>query len=202
MIADRCLSSLFVALAFVTGVAHAEEPASISPRWSATLYVGQFYHDHLQDIVLTDALFTESNFYDSRVVTLSLGRELARSGSWVAWEAEAMVGKHFGLQDHLEVNAFFAARWLRFPWDRLLDTSFAVGEGISWAAKRPFTEGEFRQRRARHILNYFVVEAAFSLPRAPRWSLVSRVHHRSGVFGLFGTREGSNFVGFGLRRHF
>ncbi|WP_155890787.1 hypothetical protein [Desulfuromonas sp. TF] len=41
------------------------------------------------------------------------------------------------------------------------------------------------------------------LPRVPRWRLSARIHHRSGVFGLFdGVRGGSNFMGLGVTYRF
>jgi hypothetical protein len=42
-----------------------------------------------------------------------------------------------------------------------------------------------------------MVEAAFRLPGSP-WSMVARLHHRSGIFGLF-SHSGSNLVELGLR---
>jgi len=37
----------------------------------------------------------------------------------------------------------------------------------------------------------------------PGWSLVGRVHHRSGSFGILAEKDsGSNFIGMGLRRDF
>jgi len=169
--------------------------------WSTTIFAGRFFHDHLTDI-LGGSVFTERNFMDSHVVTFSVGKELTRWGRVVAWEAEGQFGTHFGYQDHEEFNAALVARWLPFPWDGVVNTSFAIGEGLSYASERPYTEGVFRNRTGRHYLNYLFVELDFSLPNVPAWSLVSRVHHRSGVFGVYGTREGSNFVGFGLRRRF
>jgi hypothetical protein len=44
------------------------------------------------------------------------------------------------------------------------------------------------------------MEAAFRLPGSP-WSMVARLHHRSGIFGLF-SHSGSNLVELGLRYRF
>lgn len=200
---NRCSAArALIALLIASSPQGAGATASDRSPWATTIYVGQFFHDHLQDIIFTDALFTESNYFDSRIVTLSLAREFWRSGSFISGDVEGMVGKHFGMQGHVEVNALLAARWHPFPWDRLIDTSFAVGNGLSWASEPPYMEGDFRNKRAYQVLNYLFVEFAGSVPAVPAWTFLSRVHHRSGAFGLFGTGEGSNFIGFGLRHRF
>jgi hypothetical protein len=46
-------------------------------------------------------------------------------------------------------------------------------------------------------------ELAVVVPQHPQWTLFGRVHHRSGVFGLFdGMNGGSNVVGAGIRYTF
>jgi len=46
-------------------------------------------------------------------------------------------------------------------------------------------------------------EFDFALPHEPSWSLVTRIHHRSGVFGLFGGVHGAtNAFSLGIRYHF
>ena len=47
-----------------------------------------------------------------------------------------------------------------------------------------------------------MVEATFALPRHPQWQLAYRIHHRSGIFGVYDTDSGSNTVGLGLRYFF
>jgi hypothetical protein len=43
----------------------------------------------------------------------------------------------------------------------------------------------------------------FALPNTPKWNLVFRLHHRSGIFGLFDGIEGaSNAFGIGLKYKF
>jgi hypothetical protein len=40
------------------------------------------------------------------------------------------------------------------------------------------------------LLNYLALEVGLALPRRPDWSLVYRIHHRSGIFGLMGGLRG------------
>jgi hypothetical protein len=112
-----------------------------------------------------------------------------------------------GHHTHQEFNAVIVARWLAFPWDDIVDTSIAFGEGISYATKNPRVEID--QPAQNHgydypiskWLNYLLVEYTFSLPKVfPDWSVFCRIHHRSGVYGLFNNYSGgSDFLTFGLR---
>ena len=78
------------------------------------------------------------------------------------------------------------------PW-----LSFSVVEGISYYTDVSLYEKTFREKSGQ-LLNYlgFEVEAAVSSDL----SLVGRIHHRSGAFGLFnGVSGGSNGYLIGLR---
>ena len=84
-----------------------------------------------------------------------------------------------------------ARAWVQ-PW-----LSLGVVEGISFYTDVSLYEKTFREESSQ-LLNYlgFEVEAAVS----PDLSLVGRIHHRSGVFGLFnGVSGGSNGYLLGLR---
>ena len=94
--------------------------------------------------------------------------------------------------------------WLPFPWDNIIDTSFASGAGLSYATKTPEVEEERRgQGQTQKFLTYLMLELTFSLPQTPNWHLVTRIHHRSGAFGLFNGMTGaSNGLGFGIKYRF
>jgi hypothetical protein len=47
-----------------------------------------------------------------------------------------------------------------------------------------------------------MLEATFALPKYPQWQLAYRIHHRSGIYGVFDTDSGSNTIGLGLRYFF
>lgn len=122
------------------------------------------------------------------------------------WELEGQIVRHSGMQDHWETNAVVVARWMNFPWDHWLDTRFAFGEGLSYAWQVPELEprgDEPGEGRSNRLLNYLLVELEFVVPGQPEWSAYTRIHHRSGVNGLFGgVQGGSNFVGLGVRYTF
>jgi hypothetical protein len=81
--------------------------------------------------------------------------------------------------------------WLR-PWLNLF-----VVEGMSLNTDYSFYEQTYRDRFAK-LLNYlaFEIEALVD----PRWSVVGRIHHRSGAYGTYnGVSEGSNGYLLGVR---
>jgi hypothetical protein len=139
---------------------------------------------------------------DSYFLAGGVGKRLANFRGLVDLEAEAQAVKHFAKQTHWEFDVSLALRWLPFPWDDVLDTSFAIGDGISYATRIPEIEAERNDKTAR-LLNYLMVELAFAPPSQPNWSVFLRVHHRSGVHGLFnGVSGGSNFLALGVRYGF
>jgi hypothetical protein len=98
-----------------------------------------------------------------------------------------------------EFDPYLIFRWTQFPWNDYITTSLALGEGISYASSIPAIESKDRDN-AKRLLNYMIAEATFSLPSYPRWQLVARVHHRSGVFGLYHAgNTGSNDIALGVR---
>ena len=167
--------------------------ALAEPQWGATLFGARLTINSFGD-----TLFGEATYEDSHLVGLGVSRKIGTYKNLIGFEVEGQAVKHFGDQDHEEFNVLIVARWLPFPWDRFLDTSFAVGEGISYAATDPILENKGQQ-----WLNYILLELAFAAPSLPKWEAVIRVHHRSGVFGLYkGVRDASNALGFGIRYRF
>ncbi len=177
----------------VSRSAHAQRP-----KWFLSLYEGIYSANDLKNIALGS-----TEFKNSKLLCLALSHEVC--DFWnkrITGEWEAQFAKHFGFQDHVETNVLFLLRWHSFPWDRFLETSFAVGDGLSYAWGRPQAE-VIESDSSTRLLNYLLFEFCFT----PNWelplSLIFRIHHRSGVFGLFnGTHGGSNFVSGGIRLAF
>ena len=168
-------------------------------RWFASLYGGRF-----SDNALLDILRFQTDIEESDIYVLAIGRELGRSGEKMAYEAECQLGFHKGQQSHQELNAVIALRWLQMPWDRFVDSSVAVGNGLSFATDEPPLEKmDQKDNKASRWLYYLYAELAFEPYKGVGWDMFLRVHHRSGVFGLFhGIDSGSNFIGIGIRYHF
>jgi len=165
-------------------------------KWFAGVYGGRF-----SDNALLDILRFQTNIKDSSIYVLSIGKELGRYENKIAYEVEGQFGVHRGLQSHEEINAAFALRWLPMPWDRYLDTSIAIGNGLSYAtAEPPLEKMEQKDNKASQWLYYIYAEMAFEPYNDAQWDLFVRVHHRSGIFGLInGIDSGSNFIGIGVR---
>ncbi len=165
-------------------------------NYFVSLYAGRACYDSLKDIL------ADREYADSYVAALAVGKGLASYKHYLRLESEGQAMKHWGYQDHFEFNAMLVLRWLAFPWDRYVDTSFALGEGFSYATDDPELEVEKHDRTAR-LLNYLMFEIAVTAPRQPQWTMFVRIHHRSGVFGVFdGVSGGSNVVGAGFRYSF
>ncbi len=168
-------------------------------KWFVSLYGGRFSNNALLDIVRF-----QTQFEDSSIYVLSVGKEVGQYKDKISFEWEGQIALHSGRQDHEEVNAVFILRWLPFVWDRFLDTSLAIGNGLSYATVEPPLEIlDSDTNKSSQWLYYLLVELAFRLPTQNEWDLFVRVHHRSGVFGLINDVDsGSNFIGCGIRYKF
>ena len=102
-----------------------------------------------------------------------------------------------------EFNAYATWRWLDLPWNRVVATTLAIGYGLSYATEIPRLEYlTARKGEPQKLMNFLMIEATLALPSVSRAQFVTRIHHRSGTFGLMGPeRIGSNAVAFGLRLH-
>ena len=167
--------------------------------WSATLYGAVLLEGNL-----SDGSLLYSGFEDSYLTALALTRRMASYDNKIDLELEGQVVKHFEGQEHWEFNGLGAIRWLPFPWDKYIDTSFAAGAGLSYAAETPKVEEERRgDGQTAQLLTYLMLELELAMPGSRHWSFVSRIHHRSGAFGLFnGVTGASNAWGFGIKYQF
>jgi hypothetical protein len=98
-----------------------------------------------------------------------------------------------------EFDPYLIFRWANLPWNNHVNTSFAIGEGVSYVTAVPAIEKHDNDNTKR-LLNYLMFEATFADPDYPRLQFVARVHHRSGAYGLYGAgNSGSNDIGVGVR---
>ena len=196
-----------------------------------------FYWGQYSDTTFLDAVSLKSDFKDSRIAVFAAGKRFQPYKNLFRFETEFQIAEHRGLKyfsdpdpassnpgccwaegysyeiqntghhSHQEFNLVLVFRWLKFPWDHIIDTSIAVGEGISYATREPAVEVDPHylyhglEYPISQWLNYLSVEYAFRLPqKMPAWSLFLRVHHRSGIYGLINDYHGgSDFLTMGLR---
>jgi len=171
-------------------------PAAFAEKeWAVTLLGGQYSGSKLLE------LGGRADFKDSYTAGLSVSYQFVDWGKHIRWELEGQMLKHFGEQEHVEFASSINARWITFPWNRYLETSVAIGGGLSVTSEVPVLEKRDPDNsNAATLLHYLLLEAEIGLPNS-NWSLVGRVHHRSGIFGLF-SHSGSNVLAVGVRYRF
>jgi hypothetical protein len=161
---------------------------------------------------LANAFNTNTRFYNSRIIVLGASRELDYKMRFLNFSLEADVGKHYGIMNHWEGNLLFVAK-IKNIYD--LPFHFSMGEGISYASKTPTLENAskgydtLRNRtnytfeiETKPLLNYLMMEFEFGSLESSFPRVFFRIHHRSGVFGLycdFPPGCGSNYLTYGLR---
>ena len=177
------------------------------PQRAVSVYAGPYTNNSLPEEI---ALFRPLSFEDATLVAAAYSQVIADPSPDYRWELEGNVAQWFGDQDHLEFGGLAVFRWQAFPWDHWVDTSFGFGNGLSWATSDPDLETFFHaDTGATQLLWHIAMEFEFARPvrhRASRpswmdsWATFVRVHHRSGVFGLFEDVDGgSNVLALGLR---
>ncbi len=200
MILFRIRWFLLVSLALITcfaSGAQAEDDKKKNDidryKWFLTAYAGAHAQDDINDVVTLQPKF-EDNAY---IGVVALARELWHYEKYLSFELEGQVAKHFNKDTQWEFVGVLIGRWHYFPWNNYVNTSFAVGDGMSYYTKVSEVEEE-DDEDAQQALNYLLIEVALGLPEYPKWDLVFRIHHRSSVFGLYGA-GGSNFVAAGIK---
>ncbi|MBF0201501.1 MAG: hypothetical protein HQK66_09355 [Desulfamplus sp.] len=139
--------------------------------------------------------------------SLNISRRIMPLWSHFTLEAEGILALHhgrhkYGTQQYIEGVMALLLRYEKFPWNHIIPTSMAIAEGLSLTSS--LSEREVQSRdKSRRFLNYLGVEFAITHPGYPDYSLVYRIHHRSGIFGLFDGIEGaSDFYLLGIRYRF
>ncbi len=172
--------------------------------WALTLWGGQMSDSELGESFLFNGKFRSEYLYG-----LGLKKRFYKSGpfalEFVADWLQHFAGKQLGggynqsepfsklsAQNFSEFVLGLGAKvWVR-PW-----LSFGIIEGISYNNVYSNYERTYRDNYSK-LLNYLGFEIEAKLSKS--FSLVGRIHHRSGAFGTFGgTREGSNAYILGFR---
>jgi hypothetical protein len=189
MTARFLLAPLVVLLSLAAAPAMGEEK-----EWAVTLLGGRYSAKELLDVG------GSVDLRDSYAAGLSISYQFVDWGKHMRWELEGQVLQHFGEQTMTEFVGSINVRWITFPWNRYLDTSMAFGGGLSVTTEVPELEKSEAGSEAVPLLHYLLFEAAVGLPGSD-WSLVGRLHHRSGIFGLF-SHSGSQLLEIGVRYRF
>ena len=165
-------------------------------KWYFTLYGGANTQSELEDNLIFDIHSGD----DTYIIVGALARELWRYEDFISFEVEGQLGKYFGQEHQGQINGLIIARWLKFPWNKYVDTSFAVGDGLSYNTHTSDVEKDDDEDAGRW-LNYLMFEVTLGLPKYPRWDFVYRIHHRSSIRERIGAGA-SNFVTVGFKYAF
>jgi hypothetical protein len=171
-----------------------EDPKTKDQTW--LIYFGQSNANDLLDIIH----FKLGKFEPYSILGIEYSRAFYRQ-EYLDLEWAGHLAKHFEKLQLFEIDVLAILRWKWFPWNNMIKTSLGIGEGLSLATGHPSSES-VSQSIEKPLLNYLWLDIRFEIPSLPDWGLDFTLHHRSGVYGLFGASGGSNYLGFGLSRRF
>lgn len=117
---------------------------------------------------------------------------------------ETVLVKHSGLQSNAEVGAAYKLKTADLQLGEL-GVSLGAGAGLSYALGRPsYEDGPDNDPARRFRLQLLALfDLEWRIAGVDNLSVITRVHHRSGVFGVIAPRHvGSNFLAVGVRRKF
>lgn len=123
-------------------------------------------------------------------------------------DGEVVVAEKWGRlkgvsQDFQEIAVSLNIRY-EFPDYFLVVKSFSLGNGLSLTSeKSKFEETLTIRDKTSCFLWYMLLELELDISGHQNWGVLCRVHHRSGIFGVFNdVNGGSNYITMGLRYHF
>ncbi|MFU8894490.1 MAG: hypothetical protein ACNA8L_12770 [Luteolibacter sp.] len=101
----------------------------------------------------------------------------------------------------LDYNVSFNVRWIDFPWNDYVSTTFSMGLGLSYSEKVYLMDIERHPNKDRSNLKFnWPIAMTFASPRFPDHQAMIFILHQSG--GRVFDKGGVNSVGFGFRRGF
>jgi hypothetical protein len=175
--------------------------------WAVTTWTGQMFAANFGDTFLF-----KGHFRPEYLAGVNLQRRLVDAGPF-ALEVDAnLMGHHAAAQAGGEFNQ--PVPYARTPAQTFGEATIGLGvrfwvlprlsvffeEGVSLLTEASNYERTFRQNYAT-FLNYLAFEVEGLV--TPQWSVVGRIHHRSGAYGTYsGVSEGSNAYLLGLRYRF
>ena len=192
----------------------AAQPGDAELFDAVTVYGGQGVNHNLRKIpvaILSNNLDRDKSYFVG-VGLAKTGPKLGRSvdrlqGTPMAelrQDIEVLMLKHHGLQHNAELGAAYL---LRTPDLQMgpVGVNLAAGTGLSYAIGKPtYEDGPKYDLERRYRLQLLLLfELEWKLRNVNGLTLATRIHHRSGVYGLIAPPHvGSNFITLGLRYRF
>jgi len=181
---------------------------------SVSVYAGQGANHNLTELpgrIVNGTLDWDKSYFTA------LGFSKERNTLGQSWESfqdtpfaalvqgyEVVLVQHRGMQHNAELGAAYTLRTSDLELGSL-GVNFGAGAGLSYALGTPgYEDGTQDDPERRYRLQLL---ALFELQWRFRWlenlSVITRVHHRSGVYGVIAPRHvGSNFLALGVRYRF
>jgi hypothetical protein len=107
--------------------------------------------------------------------------------------------KHNGLQSHVEANIALSIRHKNLIPSSVISFDYTLGGGLSYAFATPVYEDTASNGLYYRLQCFLHFDVELYTPLYKSISILARVHHRSGIYGLIAPPHvGSNFVGLGL----
>ena len=168
--------------------------------WSLGWYGGQYYDSEPAGFINGRA-----NYLNQYMIALTGSKSVWRAQSFpLALELDAMIGQQFGLATLSEIAIAPVLRWGGFPWNRYLQTDLRAGPlGVSYTTTvSPLERGS--DGSGSNILNFLMIELAFSLPQQKENEVFMRLHHRCTIYDLLNNygANGEDFFTLGYREYF
>lgn len=195
---------IFVIFLFFSSPTSAEKKI-FAPNYTLLGFGGIFVNSDLAPISFN----LDFKYRPSYIYGIGYNRKLNYTYSIFEFELEGILAAHTGAMSHSEAVGVAIARipnlW-GYPF------SFAVGEGQSVATQNPKLENyafgydrgkfNFDDVESRAWLNYLMFEGDYKLPWFENSKFFVRIHHRSGIYGVYCPPTppcGSNFVVYGFK---
>lgn len=205
-------AGLALVLCMVGPAALAQAVAPTPNPWSIGLLAGQALNANLVDL-LPQAVRGDLDFADARVGGLVIRRDLTPPGLLSDWGAAHQVPVSTSLElsllksSGLATNTELALDWRPAftPWQwSAVSLEFAWGLGLSQTSGRPWSDYTDPDKpQGYRTLFHMAPEVALRFSGLPDTSLALRVHHRSGLYGVFAPRRvGANHLALVLMQRF
>ncbi|MCW9024603.1 MAG: hypothetical protein OQK73_07955 [Gammaproteobacteria bacterium] len=133
--------------------------------------------------------------------TIAYARKVEQYKDRIQLEYELQYSRHTGEQYYNEYNILIILR-KTFGQRNNPQFSLAVGEGLSYIDELSEIEA-LHHTKTNRLLNYLLFEFTARVSETPNLHSILRLHHRSGIYGLFkGVHGASNAIGLGLKYQF
>jgi hypothetical protein len=215
-----CCVLIFSAVSSQAADAPAPEPASSSQfdwRWRSLsqpcggdcavyFFAGSSVSTNVQDIFFKAIGPTNWHYSGGSIIGGAFERRLATVFNIIDIEGELGTAKRFGDQTEGEFWGAIYVRYIAFPWNNFIYTTFAVSTGLNYATGISDFEkahSELNPPAGTHVQHYFSPELTFALPEHKERQLVIRLHHRSGAYGVIsGAMSAATYITVGFRYWF